>query len=282
MIGCGKAMGSPRFLDIIKPRQESKWSRRGDIPLLLSITSIIYPLLVLAVLMSLLFGAISISFSLSPELLSAVKLSLISATLATSIALLLGVPLAYLLAKAPRSLLTSVAETFVELPVAVPPLVSGLALLLLLTPLSPVGGALASAGISILFTLKGAVLAQLIIAAPFLIRGAQSSFEMVDRRVEGVARVLGASPFRVFIMITLPLAQNGIFTATMLTWARCMGEFGGTLMVAGAIPYRTETLPIGVFLSVSTGQLGLAVGCALVLLGISFLSMFMMKLFLRK
>ena len=274
-------MGSHRFLDIMKSYSERVQNlfRSGSI---LPLISMIYPLLVLLVIASLLFGALSISFSLSSEVLSAVKLSIISATSATSIAFLLGIPLAYTLSRTPKSRLISVIETLVELPVAVPPLVSGLALLLLLAPLSPVGEILASAGVKILFTLKGAILAQLFVASPFLIRGAQSSFRMVDTRLESVARVLGASPLKVFFMITLPIAQNGIFTATMLTWARCMGEFGATLMVAGAIPYRTETLPVGVFLNTSTGQLELAIGCALVLLLVSFSSMLATKLFFSK
>ncbi len=201
---------------------------------------------------------------LSAETLYALRLSLTTSLLAVSASILLGVPAAYLLAR--RDFYgKAVVEVLMDLPMVMPPLVAGVGLLFLFGE-RWLGGLLAELGLRLVFTPWGAVAAQTFIAAPILTRSCRAAFEAVDPRYELAGQTLGLSPHRAFFLVTLPLARQGILSATILAWARALGEFGATLMVAGATRFKTATLPISVYLNISSGELGLALACSWLLL----------------
>ena len=203
------------------------------------------------------------------ETMYALRFSLGVSTLAMAVAVLLGVSSAYFLARR-RFPGKAVLETLLDIPLVMPPLIAGVGLLFLFGR-NLLGEPLARMGIHLVLSPWGAVLAQTFIATPIVIRSARASFESVDRGYEEAAQTLGLSPWTIFLRVNLPLAGRSIVSGLILAWARTMGEFGATLMVAGATRLRTETLPIAVYLNISSGELGIAVSCALVLLGASFI-----------
>jgi len=189
-----------------------------------------------------------------------VLLTLKVASLATAAALLLGVPLAWLLArrKLPPADLWSAVVT---LPMVLPPTVLGYYLLLLVGRQSPVGRFLEERwGLTLVFTWQAAVLASAVVAIPLVVRSTQASFEAVSPQLEAAARTLGRSEVSVFASITIPLAWRGILAGTVLAFARAMGEFGATLMVAGNIPGQTQTLSVAIYDAVQAGNDSLANG----------------------
>lgn len=172
---------------------------------------------------------------------------------ATAIMLPVGLLLAWALARGrfPGKLLV---ETFVSLPLVMPPVATGLVLLLLLAPRGALGPALARLGIEIVFTWKAVVIAMAVMGLPLLVRTARAGFEQVDRRYESVAATLGASPFRVFLTVTLPLALPAVAAGAVLSFARAIGEFGATMMIAGSIPGSTRTLAVAIYSFAETGR----------------------------
>jgi molybdate transport system permease protein len=185
------------------------------------------------------------------------------------LALLLGVPTGYILARQTfrgKALL----DTFLDLPLVITPLVAGVGLLFLFGK-TMLGDFLMGWGINILFTPWGAIVAQTFVACPIVMRSSRAAFERVDPRYEWAAATLGMRPAEIFFRITLPLARQGVLAGTILGWTRAMGEFGATLMVAGAIRFKTETLPIAVYLNISSGELGTALSCAWLLIAAGFL-----------
>lgn len=202
------------------------------------------------------------------ETLFALRFSLLVSGGALLVAVSIGVSSAYFLARHQfpgRGLV----DTLLDVPLVMPPLVAGVGLLFLFGQ-NLLGQPLAALGIHFIFTPLGAVAAQAFIATPIVIRNAKAAFESVDSGYEETADVLGLGPVRVFFQINLPLAGRSILSGVILAWARTMGEFGATLMVAGATRLRTETLPIAVYLNISSGEMGIAVSCALALLGVAF------------
>lgn len=145
-------------------------------------------------------------------------------------------------------------ETFVSLPLVMPPVATGLILLMLLAPRGVLGGFLAGLGIEIVFTWKAVVIAMAVMGLPLLVRTARAGFEQVDRRYERVASTLGANPFRVFVTVTLPLALPSVVAAAVLCFARAIGEFGATMMIAGSIPGSTRTLAVAIYSFAETGR----------------------------
>ena len=145
-------------------------------------------------------------------------------------------------------------ETFVSLPLVMPPVATGLILLMLLAPRGTLGGTLASLGIEIVFTWKAVVIAMAVMGLPLLVRTARAGFEQVDARYERVASTLGASPLRVFVTVTLPLATPAVISAAVLCFARAIGEFGATMMIAGSIPGSTRTLAVAIYSFAETGR----------------------------
>ena len=192
------------------------------------------------------------------------------ALLSTGLILPPGVALAWLLARRqwPGKALV---ETVVALPLVIPPVATGLILLKLFGRRGALGGFLERVlGVEIVFTWKAVVLATAVMSFPLLVRTARVAFEEVPQRLEQVARTLGSGPWRVFFAISLPLARRGLLAGALLAFARALGEFGATVMVAGYIPGETATLALGIYHHVQLGQ----DSPALVLLGISVLLAF--------
>jgi molybdate transport system permease protein len=179
--------------------------------------------------------------------------TLLMAAAATVVMLPPGIALGWLLARR-RFPGRALVETLVSLPLVMPPVATGLLLLLLLAPVGPVGRALGRAGIDIVFTWKAVVLAMAVMGLPLVVRSVRAGVEQVDRRYEAVASTLGAPPLRVFLSITLPLALPGILAGAVLGFARALGEFGATIMVAGSIPGSTRTLAVAIYSFAETGR----------------------------
>jgi molybdate transport system permease protein len=176
-------------------------------------------------------------------------LSLSLRVAAGSLALLLapGIAMGWLLARRdfPGR---AVVDTLVHLPLVLPPVATGYLLLLLLGRRSPVGAWLHDhLGIGLAFTTGGAVVAAAVMAFPLLVRSVRLAIELTDRRLEDAARSLGAGPWRVLFTITLPLAAPGLIAGLVLAFARCLGEFGATITLAGNIPDQTRTLPVAIY-----------------------------------
>ena len=185
-------------------------------------------------------------------------LTLKVAGFATLLALLTGGLSAFVLARYSfwgRDILDAVCT----LPMVMPPTVLGYYLIVVIGRRGWIGGWLHdSLGISLMFTWQGAVLASAVVAFPLVFKSARAAFEGVDAQLENAARTLGASELRLFVRVTLPLAWRGVLAGTMLAFARGMGEFGATLMVAGNIPGRTQTLSLAVYDAVQAGHDDLA------------------------
>ena len=184
----------------------------------------------------------------------ALWLSLQVATWATLACLVLGTGVGYALARW-RFPGRDLIDTLLTLPMVMPPTVLGYYLLVLLGRKGWVGGWLhATFGINLIFTLTGAVIAATVVAFPLVFKPARAAFEAVDPQLQDAARVLGVSETGVFWRVTLPLAWRGILAGVLLGFARALGEFGATLMVAGSIPGKTQTLSIAVYEAVQAGQ----------------------------
>lgn len=184
----------------------------------------------------------------------ALALSLKVAGWATAITLVLGVAVGYLLARK-RFPGRELLDTLLTLPMVMPPTVLGYYLLVLMGKRSTFGAWLhESFGINLIFTWQGAVIAASVVAFPLVFKPARAAFEAVDGQLEQAARVLGISELAVFFRVTLPLAWRGILAGVLLAFARALGEFGATLMVAGSIPGKTQTLSIAVYEAVQAGQ----------------------------
>ena len=189
---------------------------------------------------------------------SALGLSLKVAGWATAINLVLGVALGWLLARR-RIPGRELLDTLLTLPMVLPPTVLGYYLLVLIGRNGPLGGWLQSSfGINLVFTWQAAVIAAAVASLPLVSKPARAACEGVDGQLEQAGRTLGASEAAVFFRITLPLAWRGILAGLLLAFARAMGEFGATLMVAGSIPGRTQTLSIAIYEAVQAGQDGRA------------------------
>lgn len=183
----------------------------------------------------------------SPTALAALRLSLLTATLSTLLAFLTGTPLAYALARWPlrgRAWL----ELLVDLPVVLPPSVAGLALLMAFGRRGLLGGALGALGVSLPFTTAAVILAQTFVAAPFFVRAARIGFAAVDVSLEEAAYTEGASPWQLFRYVMLPISGRALAGGLVLCWTRAMGEFGATILFAGNLPGRTQTMPLAIYL----------------------------------
>lgn len=148
----------------------------------------------------------------------------------------------------------AVVETVVMLPLFVPPVATGLLLLMLFSRKGPLGSALDRLGLEVVFTWRAVVIACAVMSFPLLVRTAQTAFQEVNIRFEDIARTLGASEWRVFGTISLPLALRGIVAGAVLAFARAMGEFGATAVVAGMIPRKTMTISLSIYQYVQLGQ----------------------------
>ncbi len=216
---------------------------------------------------------------LSPEVVYALKLSLITAAISTVIVLLLALPVAYSLSRWDFPL-KSLVRTIIDMPLAFPELVIGFLLLLLFSKfLDPF---LSKFNIEIVFSKAGIVVAQIFVALPFAVRILYTSFSQVDKKYELVSRSLGYSAWETFLNITLPMVKIGIVSAALVTFARALGAFGAVLVFAGGTYMKTETLPIGLYLNLSYGNMARAIAFGIILIVVSFISLFVIELFKGK
>ncbi len=215
-----------------------------------------------------------------PDVRQAVALSLWTSTAATLLAVLLGTPAAYLLARRqfPGRLLL---DNLIDLPIVLPPAVSGLALLLVFGRRGWVGAPLDALGLRITFTEVAVVLAQTFIAVSLYVRAAAVGFAAVEPELEDAAAIDGATPWQVFRRVTVPLARRGLLTGVALAWARALGEFGATIIFAGNFPGRTQTMPLAIYLGFEL-DLGVAVALSVILVGLSFLILLVIRLGLER
>jgi molybdate transport system permease protein len=204
----------------------------------------------------------------SHEALTALKLSLITSLSSTGIAIVLGVPLAWVQARVPypgRRIVRAVTL----LPMVLPPVVGGIALLLAFGRRGLVGEPLDRVGVHLPFHVLGAIAAETFVAMPFLVLTVEAAFRSADRRFEDAARTLGASRLSVFRRVTVPTIRPSLIAGAVLCWARALGEFGATITFAGNAPGRTQTLPLFVYIKLEEGSTDAAIMLSLVLLAIS-------------
>jgi len=235
------------------------------IPGVIALAFLVVPLLVL--LWQAPWGSFA-SIVTSPTALEALRLSLFTSLLATALSCLVGIPLAWLLA---REVLpaTNMLRAFVIVPLLLPPVVSGVALLAAFGRRGSIGGVLYSAfGIQLPFTTAGVVLAEAFVAMPFLIITLEGGFRSLDRRYEDAAMTLGASSWTVFRRITLPLVGPSLIAGAVLCWARALGEFGATITFAGNFPGVTQTMPLAVYTALESDR-SVAIALSIILLVVS-------------
>ena len=214
----------------------------------------------------------------SQEMHSAIRLSLWTSTVSSLLCMLLAIPCAYSISAGPLPG-RRFCESLLELPLSLPYLVLGLCLLTTFS--SPFGKWLKALGLRIVFDPKGIVVAQLLVNLPFVIHLSVDAFRRLDPELSLTAQVLGASRFQAFRYITLPLSRPALLSAFLLAWSRGLGEFGATLMLVGVTRMKTETLPASIYLNISTGDNGLALASALLLLMMSLILQLMIY-FLRE
>jgi molybdate transport system permease protein len=239
----------------------------------LALTGIIFFVISVILLGLILYSPLPVlALSLTnPEILFAVMLSLITSVISTLICIAVAIPVAYALARY-EFFGKRIATLALTLPLTLPPLVAGIALLLFFGT-TPWGKALDQAGFAVIFTPLGIIVAEVFVNIPYMIRILRSAFSTVNPRYEYVAKTLGCTETGAFFHVTLPMSRHGLLAGTVITWSKAMGEFGAVLMVAGATTMRTETLPIALYLNISTGDLDLAVAAATILILISLVTL---------
>jgi molybdate transport system permease protein len=208
-------------------------------------------------------------------------ISLKVALVATAVILPPGILLGLLLSRK-RFPGKAVVETVVQLPLVVPPTAVGFLLLHSLGRRGFLGEQRLGIDLDLLFTWKGAALASAVMALPLVARTARVAFDGVDPRLTGMARTLGAGPVRAFVSVTLPLARRGLLAAAVLGFTRALGEFGATILVAGSIPGRTQTLALAIFHDMMTGHDREAMILVAVTVAIAFVALWIVEALLRK
>lgn len=213
----------------------------------------------------------------SSEIHFAIILSLSTALISTILCIIIGVPAAYALARYSfRG--KNIVNALLDMPLALPPLVAGLGLLLFFGT-TGFGVGLADIGLEFVFTPLGIIAAQWFVNMPFMLRIMRSTFESINPRYEYVAKTLGCSDPQALWRVTLPMSANGLFAGSVITLAKGIGEFGAALLLAGAIQWKTETLPIALFLNMSCGNLNMAISAATILIIISITALYIFEKF---
>ena len=205
--------------------------------------------------------------------MSALRLSLVTSVISIAVVIAAGTPFAYLLARHDHWLARAI-DGLVELPIVLPPVVAGVAMLMAFGRGGMIGRLLSDAGIDIAFTATAVVFAQIFVAAPFYIRAAKLGFQLVAREYEDVSQTLGVSPLATFRRITLPMAAPAIITGLGLAWARAIAEFGATMMFAGNLMGETQTMPLAIMTAMeSTRGLDSALALSALLLVVSVVAL---------
>jgi molybdate transport system permease protein len=246
----------------------SRWGDRS-----LSLIALLFalflglPVLTLVV-RAVLDGSLSIAIA-SPVVLEALWLSLVTTAISLLVTVVLGLPLAVVLARR-RFRAKGLLEAIVDLPIVLPPSVAGLALLLVFGRRGLLNAPFELLGISVPFTTIAVILAQTFVSAPFFIRSARTGIAGVDRDLEDAARVDGASERQLFRAITVPLAGAALAAGLVMAWARSLGEFGATIMFAGNVEGKTQTLPLVVYSEFQGGDLDASIAAAAILVLAAF------------
>jgi molybdate transport system permease protein len=244
-------------------------------------TAFITGLIALAIFMILLKGLPNLRTSLlNPEIRFALRLSLFTSISSTILCILFAVPISYGMIRLDFKG-KKIINSLLSIPISLPPIVSGVALLILFGN-TYFGHFLSDLGLKFIFTKKGIIFAQFFVNVPYMIRVLKSTISDIDPRMEYVARTLGCNRMQSFLTVTLPLAKNGLIASIVITWAKALGEFGSVLMVAGATRMKTETLPASIYLNISCGDLNLAMTSATILIIISLSSLFIFEILSSK
>jgi molybdate transport system permease protein len=244
-------------------RRAGRWGKRS-LAALAGLFALFLGLPVLTLVARAIFdGSLAVAAA-SPVVLDALRLSLITTAISLVITVTLGLPLAVVLARR-RFRGKGLVEAIVDLPIVLPPAVAGLALLLVFGRRGLLSAPFELLGISVPFTTIAVILAQTFVSAPFFIRSARTGIAGVDRDLEDAARVDGASERRLFREVTVPLAGAALAAGLTMSWARSLGEFGATIMFAGNIEGRTQTLPLVVYSEFQGGALDASIAAAAIL-----------------
>jgi molybdate transport system permease protein len=211
------------------------------------------------------------------EIQFAIKLSIVTSLISTMLCILVSIPVAYAIARY-DFWGKSLANTILDIPLALPPLVAGVGLLILFGTTS-FGQMLEDIGLKFVFTPIGVIIAQFFVNVPYMFRILRGTFQGINPRYEHVAKTLGCSDWQTFWRVTLPMSKNGLLAGSVITWSKGIGEFGAALMLAGATRMKTETLPISLYLNMSSGELNLAIASATILIVISLVSLFVFEKF---
>jgi len=221
-------------------------------------------------------GALFLETLLSERTLFSIKLSLSAATIATLFSIMFAIPSAYALSRF-NFFGRQVIDTILELPMIVSPVALGAMILIFFN--NPLGTAIQSKGVHFIFTFYGILIAQFITTVGISTRLIKAAMDEIPQRYEEVARTLGASPSRAFFTITLPLSKKGIIAASILTWAKALGEFGATITVAGSMAMKTETIPIAIFMRLASADIEGTVVLALILISIGLSVLYGVRFF---
>ena len=224
---------------------------------------------ILALLVKVVWQSDALASVASEQVLLALRLSLSTSAVSMLVVVLVGTPFALALARS-ESRVMRVVDQMVELPIILPPVVAGVAMLLAFGRQGIVGPALAQVGISLPFTTAAVVFAQIFVAAPFFVRSAKLGFLAVPREYEAISQTLGLSPWRTFLKLTLPLAAPSLLTGLALAWARALSEFGATIMFAGNLIGKTQTMPLAIMTAMET-SLESAIALSAILLALALL-----------
>jgi molybdate transport system permease protein len=258
---------------------------RGNLPLriliaILVIIAVLFIGIPLAALLLRVPPALMLSSLQDPVVIDALFLSLVTASISTLIVIGFGTPIAYINARChyPGK---KIIDTITDLPVVLPPAVAGLALLMAFGRRGLVGQYLNLMGIDIAFTTIAVIMAQVFVASPFYIRQARTSFAGINRVYEYAARTLGASPLTTFFSITVPLAMTGILSGAVMTFARALGEFGATIMFAGNLQGKTQTMPLAIYGALQ-GDMDASLALAVILVILSFAVIIVIKILTEK
>ena len=243
--------------------RSDRWGARSVVALA-TLFALFLGLPVLAIITRALLGGLLPAAAASSVVLPALALSLATTAVSLVITVVFGLPLAIVLARR-RFRGKWLVETVVDLPIVLPPSVAGLALLLVFGRRGWLGGTLDVAGLDIAFTTFAVVLAQVFVSAPFFVRSARAGIAGVDHDLEDAARVDGASELQLFRRVTVPLAGGALAAGLVMSWARAMGEFGATILFAGNVAGRTQTMPLVVYSEFEGGSLETSIAAAAIL-----------------
>lgn len=216
----------------------------------------------------------------SPEMLFAISLTLTTSIISAIIVIACCIPMAYTLSRY-NFPLKGLFKIIIDLPMAFPEIVIGIALLMFLGS-NGIGNYLENAGIQLVFNSAGIIIAQFFVALPYAVRTLYSTFNYIDPRYEFVSRSLGYREISTFFNVTLPMSKNGLFATSIITLSRCIGTFASVLFVGGGILMKTDTLAVSMYLNLSTGDIDMAITAGILLVVISFITIAVMERYAKE